>query len=131
MTSISHTARRDSGQASIGRSRSRRRGPVTIERHAVAICRSSGKRRYRDAHQARDALRSAQWTGAHQLAVYGETKRHETRFYRCAEGCGGFHLTSAAEVRVVPPTAEANRTALEAIAVVHSAALAAWAGWTP
>lgn len=76
----------------------RRSGASTITSHSRTICSLTGKLRYRDRHQAVDALNSARRQRAYELAHFGSSTREETRIYRCADsgegGCGGFHATS-------------------------------------
>ncbi len=70
-----------------------RNGAGTIRRHEIkSVCPFTGKRRFKDAHQAHDALISAR--RARQLAesLGLPTVRREVRMYEC--GCGGHHLTS-------------------------------------
>lgn len=70
--------------------RRRPRGAGLVFRHECPICDLSGKRRYRDQSQARDALGVAAWQRA-----TGNRRRRECRVYRCP-ACGGWHLTSVA-----------------------------------
>lgn len=101
----------------------RRNGATTVTLHRAPECRDSGKRRYRDRHQATDALNSARRQRAHDLAHEGATTRHEARAYKC-DSCKGFHLTSLVEWVIRPVTPEpalAPVTPLAAIRVIAAA----------
>jgi len=54
---------------------------------------SSNKLRYKDRRMAVDALHHSQNIAALAIEMTGETKRKETRIYKCPE-CAGFHLSS-------------------------------------
>lgn len=71
----------------------RRRGNDTIRKHRLPICPTTGKVRYRGREQANDGLSSAKWQKRRDLRNGKETRRHETRAYRCPE-CAGWHTTS-------------------------------------
>lgn len=79
----------------------RRRGIATIGQAHKSTCPATGKTRYRDRAQARDALDSCRWQRDWELAAFSSTARNESRIYMCPElGCnGGFHLTSISEWR--------------------------------
>lgn len=79
----------------------RRRGIATIGQAHKSACPATGKTRYRDRAQARDALDSCRWQRDWELTAFSSTARNESRIYRCPElGCnGGFHLTSLSEWR--------------------------------
>jgi len=78
-----------------GRRPKRRRGSATIGKHSLPTCAASGKIRYRDHHQANDALSSTKWRRRLDELSGIESKRNETRSYRCGE-CRGWHITSLA-----------------------------------
>lgn len=84
----------------------RRRGDYTIGKHNLPICADTGKVRYRDHTQARDGLGSAKWKGRLDAHEGIETKRHETRAYKCPE-CNGWHTTSIT-TWTKPPTRPAT-----------------------
>ena len=70
----------------------RRRAVASIKRHRAPRCPETGKRRYRDAKQAREALQSAR-EARHQAKQAGrKSPRREVRAYRCPL-CLGHHLT--------------------------------------
>lgn len=70
-----------------------RNGAGTIRRHEIkSVCPFTGKRRFKDAHQAHDALISARRARQHAESLGIPTARREVRMYEC--GCGGAHLTS-------------------------------------
>lgn len=70
-----------------------RNGAGTIRRHEIkSVCPFTGKRRFKDAHQAQDALISARRARQHAESLGVPTTRREVRMYEC--GCGGFHVTS-------------------------------------
>jgi hypothetical protein len=79
----------------------RRHGIATIGQAHKPVCPTTGKTRYRNRAQARDALNSCRWRREWELVTFASTSRNEARIYRCAEdGCnGGFHLTSITEWR--------------------------------
>lgn len=85
----------------------RRRGHDTIGRHRLPHCPTSGKVRYRDHAQASDGLRSAKEARLRQQSAGVESRRRETRSYKCPD-CRGWHNTSRSrwvEVPVVAPPA--------------------------
>lgn len=73
----------------------RRRGNATIGKYSPPVCAASGKLRFRDQHQASDALSSAKWKRRYDEFSGVESRRKEARTYQCAH-CGGWHLTSIA-----------------------------------
>lgn len=73
----------------------RRRGNYTIGRHNPPRCATTGKLRYRDHRQASDALSSTRWRRRLDQLDGIESKRNETRSYKCPH-CGGWHITSIA-----------------------------------
>ncbi|GIG20647.1 hypothetical protein Cch01nite_13710 [Cellulomonas chitinilytica] len=99
----------------------RRDGAATITLHRAPVCPESGKRRYRDHHQATDALTSTRRQRTDDLARVGATRRRESRLYRCGS-CLGFHLTSPVER--VPPAVEPP-PGPDAVAVARVAAIRA------
>lgn len=73
----------------------RRRGSSTVGRHHPPVCPTSRKIRYRDHQQASDALSSARWRRRLDELDGIESKRNETRAYKCPD-CSGWHVTSIA-----------------------------------
>ena len=68
--------------------------PRGLAAHLTPVCPASGKRRYRDRHQAQDALLAVRRRRRKAAAACGPLSlRREQRAYRCA-GCAGWHLTS-------------------------------------
>lgn len=80
------------GDRETGAVKRRRRASSSIKRHRVTDCPETGKRRYRDARQAKDALRSARETRQLDAQFGRETRRSEARAYQCP-ACLGRHLT--------------------------------------
>jgi len=64
-----------------------------LSRHEFPACAVSGKARYRDQGQARDALTGMRWARLTAEALGIESRRRETRTYPCGL-CGGWHVTS-------------------------------------
>jgi hypothetical protein len=75
-----------------GAGKRRRRAAAAIKRHRVTKCPMTGKRRYRDSKQAKDALRSVRERRQLDVQHGRETRRLEVRDYRCPV-CLGRHLT--------------------------------------
>ena len=78
----------------------RRRSTDTIRRHRLPTCPTTGKLRYRDHDQARDALGS---TTERRLRAESEgltSNRREIRTYKCSF-CAGWHSTSQPDLRLV------------------------------
>ena len=76
------------------RRRTRRRRETTINWHRAATCRQTGKRRYRDQRQAREALVSRRRARALADSLGLASSRREVRVYRCPFCNGGWHTTS-------------------------------------
>jgi hypothetical protein len=74
----------------------RRRGDSTIRKHTVSMCETTGLLRFRSAEQARDALNSTKWARIHDLRTTGRSRRRETRYWRCPDCNGGYHLAAGA-----------------------------------
>lgn len=100
----------------------RRTGATTITKHRVPVCPESGKKRYRDRHQAMDALTSARRQGGLDLAREGTTQRRETRVWKCS--CDGFHLTSLTEWNARPIDPELPLTSTPSLAAIRAIATA-------
>ncbi len=87
----------------------RRTGAATISRHIPTTCGDCGKLRYRDRHQATDALNAARRQRSSDLIYSGRTTRREVRAYKC-EACRGWHLTSLAEWLTADGAGSANES---------------------
>lgn len=74
-------------------SRPRTRFRRDIGSHRFPTCDLSGKRRYRDHHQAQDALESTRRARSFVQELGLASTRNEQRAYPCAY-CNGWHLTS-------------------------------------
>lgn len=75
--------------------------------HRLPVCAATGKVRFRDKHQAHDALKEASRRRQEDAFLGLESPRRECRVYRC-EACTGWHLTSWADPArpaPSPPTA--------------------------
>lgn len=97
----------------------RRDGSATIGRHSRPVCEATGKSRYRDHHQATDALTGARRQRSFDLTHRGSSARAETRAYKC-DSCRGWHLTSRTafiDARFVPADgAQSSVLVVEAVA---------------
>lgn len=85
----------DTPETHSGRRPRRRCGDYTIGKHNLPTCPDTGKVRYRDRAQASEGLRSAKWRRLHDVADGVDSRRRETRSYKCPE-CSGWHNTSIA-----------------------------------
>ncbi len=72
-----------------------RRAAHTIRRRKVHLCLATGKRRYRDALQAKEVLLAASWERQGAAPFGYASYNRVVRAYEC-HSCHGFHMTSQA-----------------------------------
>ena len=79
--------------ARAGHADRRTKGRQSLQKRHLGQCAESGKVRFRDKREARDALHLAVATRRLREAAGETCRRQECRMYLCAS-CSGWHLTS-------------------------------------